>query len=216
MKECSSNGGLISMLLPWWAVVFVVFCGCATLDKSECINADWQSIGYEDGARGYKTSHIGRHRRACAKHGITPDFDLYERGRRQGLLEWCTPRNGYRLGTQGKVYNGVCPPASAPAFMKAISQGRAFRDYENEVKKQDGRLEKMVAEQVSIDRDINALEAELIRDGISPRRRMKLLEEIRQLEQDQRYLISDIEDMEQTLEDMQANLEQMRSNNPYR
>lgn len=216
MKAYSGNGGLISMLLPWWAVVFVVFFGCATLDKSQCINADWQSIGYEDGARGYKTSHIGRHRRACAKHGVTPDFDLYESGRRQGLLEWCTPRNGYRLGTRGKVYNGVCPPALAPAFMKAISQGRAFRDYENEVKKQDGRLNKMVAEQVAIDRDINALEAELISDGISPRRRMKLLEEIRQLEQDQRYLISDIEDMEQTLEDMQANLEQMRLNNPYR
>ena len=200
----------------WLAIMVVTICGCATMDKSECINADWQSIGYEDGARGYKTSHIGRHRQACAKHGVTPDFDMYERGRGQGLLEWCTPRNGYRLGMRGKLYNGVCPPALEPEFMSAISRGQAFRDYDTEIKKQRSRLQKMVAEKVSIDKNIKALESELISDGISPRRRMQLLEEIRQLEQDQRYMIKDIEDMEHTLEDMQANLEQMRSNNPYR
>lgn len=204
-----------SVVVPWRVVVVVLLSGCATLDKSECIQADWVSIGYEDGARGYKTSHIGRHRKACAKYGITPDFDQYESGRRQGLLEWCTPRNGYRLGTQGKLYNGVCPPALAPDFMAAISQGRALRDYENEIKEQTNRLKKLIAKQATIDGDINALEAELISDGISPRRRMKLLAQIRHLEKDQRDVLRDITDMEHTIEDMQANLDQMRSNNPY-
>lgn len=204
------------MMAPWWAFVVIMLWGCATLDESECIHADWQSIGYEDGARGFKTSHIGRHRQACAKYGISPDFDLYERGRRKGLLEWCTPRNGYRLGPRGKSYNGVCPQELAPAFMAAISRGRALRDYENEVKKQAARLKQMVIKRDAIDEDIKVLEAELVSDGVSPRRRMKLLDEIRHLEDDQRHIVRDIEDMGLTLEDMQANLKRMRSNHPYR
>jgi hypothetical protein len=202
-------------MVPWWAVVVALLCGCATLDKSECIHADWQSIGYEDGARGFKTSHIGRHRKACAKYGVIPDIDRYESGRRQGLLEWCTPRNGYRLGTQGKLYNGECPPDLAPDFMAAISQGRALRDYQSEIKKQENQLKKLAAEQATIDETINALEADLIRDGVSPRRRMTLLSQIRRLEADQRNINRDIKDMEHTLEDMQTHFHRLRSNNPY-
>ncbi len=198
-----------------WATVAAAVYGCATLDKAECINADWKSIGFEDGARGYKGSHIGRHRKACAQHGVAPDHDLYEAGRQQGLLEWCTPHNGYRLGTQGKHYNGVCPNTLAARFMEALDQGRAVNAYGKELKKQEGQLKKMVVELDAMDEDIKAMEAELVRDDVSPRRRMKLLNEIRHLEEDQRYLMNDIEDMEQTLDDMRNNLTRMRADNPF-
>ena len=95
--------------------ILMVLAGCASLGKEECLNADWRTIGYEDGTRGYSGSRIASHRKACAKHGVTPDLDQYEEGRLLGLREYCTPRNGYRLGTMGKGYNGVCPSDLAPA-----------------------------------------------------------------------------------------------------
>ena len=47
--------------------------GCASLDKNECLHADWYAIGLEDGARGRALERLGDHRRACAKHSVTPD-----------------------------------------------------------------------------------------------------------------------------------------------
>ena len=32
--------------------------GCASLDKAECVNADWYTIGLEDGARGREVERL--------------------------------------------------------------------------------------------------------------------------------------------------------------
>lgn len=189
--------------------------GCATLDENECLNADWQTIGFEDGARGYPATRIGSHRKACAKHGVAPDFKRYEAGRLKGLEQWCKPRNGYRMGTRGKRYNGVCPDHLAPAFVEALNRGRALYDYEKQVKKHEDELRKMHATLEAMDEDIRVLEDEMVSDGVSPRRRLKLLDEIRMLEDDRRFQMNDIAEMEHTLNDMRNNLERMRTDHPY-
>jgi len=44
-------------------------------------------------------------------------------GCQQGLIECCTPSDGYYMGTRGAIYNGVCPEALEPDFdyIKKIS-----------------------------------------------------------------------------------------------
>jgi hypothetical protein len=74
---------MILVSLSWTA-----FTGCATLGKEECLNADWFTIGFEDGARGYPASRIGDHREACAKHGVTLISDLMSRAAWQ--QEYCS------------------------------------------------------------------------------------------------------------------------------
>ena len=34
------------------AALLALLAGCATLNKNECLRADWYAIGLEDGARG--------------------------------------------------------------------------------------------------------------------------------------------------------------------
>jgi hypothetical protein len=193
----------------------LLLCGCATMNKNECRHADWKTIGFEDGARGYTGTRIGRHRKACAGYGVAPDVDLYESGRRQGLLEWCRPHTGYRLGIQGKHYNGVCPGDLEADFLAALEQGRAVHAYGTQVKKQEDRLKQTIAQMAAMDEDLHAKEAALISNDASPRRRMTLLQEIRRLEAEQRDLKADIDDMALTLNDMRKNLDRMRKNNPY-
>lgn len=194
----------------------MAFFGCATLDKDECLNADWFSIGYEDGAKGYKASRISSHRKACAKHGIAPDFTTYERGRQKGLGEWCTPRKGYQLGLNGRHYNGVCPKHLETAFVRALNQGREVYNYAAQVTKQEHDLKKMHADLDALEMDLADMEDELVRPGVSPRRRRQLLGEIRALEDDQSAMLNDIADMEKTIADMQNHLEGLRAQNPYR
>lgn len=203
-------------MLSFLPCILISLAGCATLDENECLNADWRTIGFEDGARGYPATRIGSHRKACAKHGVAPDFERYESGRLKGLEQWCKPRNGYYLGIRGQRYNGVCPDHLAPAFVDALNRGRAIYDYEKQVKKNENELGKMLAALEAMDEDIRALEDEMVSDGVSPRRRLKLLDEIRMLEDDRSFQMNDIAEMEHTLNDMRTNLERMRTDHPYR
>jgi uncharacterized small protein (DUF1192 family) len=60
------------------------------------------------------------------------------------------------------------------------------------------------------------MEAEMVSDGTTPRRRVKLLREIRKLEADRALFLNDINDMEEQVADMQANLDRMKAESPYR
>ena len=121
---------------PFYGIGLFPFClillllpGCATLNKEECLNADWYSIGYVEGARGYPASKIGEHRQACAEYSVKPEFDQYDKGRIARLVEYCNPRNGYWLSTKGALYNGVCPKNLEEPFIVAYQQGKYV--YEN-------------------------------------------------------------------------------------
>src|SRR5262245_15946206 len=94
--------------------------GCASMSKDECMTVDWRTVGYEDGARGYSGGRIAEHRKACAKHGVTPDLTAYQAGRDDGLHEYCVPQNGFRMGANGNNYGGVCPRDVEPAFLGAF------------------------------------------------------------------------------------------------
>lgn len=105
------------------ALISLVMCGCSSMSKDECLATDWRTIGYEDGIAGYSGDHIAQHRKACAKYGVRTDLTLYQEGRAQGLREYCQPANGYRLGTQGASYRGVCPVELERDFVDAFEAG---------------------------------------------------------------------------------------------
>ncbi|MDH3474017.1 MAG: DUF2799 domain-containing protein [Rhodospirillales bacterium] len=98
-------------------------CAGTGMDEAECRTADWRAIGYEDGAQGLRPEAFGARRRACAEHGVTAGFDAYLAGHGQGLELYCRPQNGYRLGSQGQRYAGVCPARLEGPFLAAHSDG---------------------------------------------------------------------------------------------
>jgi hypothetical protein len=69
---------------------FLLVAACASMDRSQCLNADWYAIGLEDGARGRALERLGEHRRACAQYNVTPDTARYVAGRNDGLKSFCT------------------------------------------------------------------------------------------------------------------------------
>ena len=103
----------ISLLIP----------ACSTLNKDECKAANWKTIGYEDGTKGYPASRIGQHRSACAQHSIQPDLNAYTEGRKKGLNYYCIPSTGYKKGLYGYSYNGLCAGYNEHAFLDAYKHG---------------------------------------------------------------------------------------------
>ncbi len=103
--------------------VLLGLSGCATMSGDECVTSDWQMIGFEDGSRGYGAERLGEHRKACAKHGVTPDLQAYRAGREEGLRDFCQPSRGFNLGARGRHYNGVCSAEMEVDFLDAYRAG---------------------------------------------------------------------------------------------
>jgi hypothetical protein len=113
--------------------------GCASLSENECRTADWEQIGYGDGARGAARSRRGAHAEACAGYGIALDVQAWEAGYERGLDNYCTPLNALQVGLAGGDYNGVCPPESDFAFSSHWRAARGVHDQRQRVSELDGR-----------------------------------------------------------------------------
>jgi len=116
----------LSPILSMAAVVAAAAAlnGCATLSEEQCLAGDWRGIGYQDGAQGYNWDRINQHYEACQGAGVAPDQTLYEEGRQQGLLSYCTPGSGFYAGRNGSSYRGVCPGNLEGDFLSGYSDGR--------------------------------------------------------------------------------------------
>lgn len=104
--------------------------GCATLDRNECLQANWTDLGARDGQSGYAASRLEEHRSACREHGITPDDRSYLAGREQGLRYYCTAESGYREGRRGAGYQRVCPLEAEAVFLPEYERGREIHQLE--------------------------------------------------------------------------------------
>jgi hypothetical protein len=170
------RGFTIAAMKTYSIVALLATCctlsGCASLSENECLTADWESIGYRDGSRGYDAGRIGAHSEACAEHGIKADRQLYEEGRLRGLELYCTGENGMRLGRQGYSYSGVCPLSLEGTFMRGFQLGR-------ELHAMDTRMQELRAE-------IHKVQAELKREEppLAERDRDYLLYRLRDLERE--------------------------------
>jgi hypothetical protein len=180
-------------------VVALVLSGCATMNKNECLMADWYQVGYEDGARGYSDTRISSHREACAKHGITPDFRAYQDGYEEGVIRFCTPRNGFMQGQRGYTYSGICPPSIEDSFLDGYRAGRelysaksAISSLNSEQAKNERKMDQLhneiaVAEQAMFSPETPAEDKRTLYDSIG---RMK--EELGALEQRNKQLIVEL------------------------
>lgn len=158
------------------AVVFLaaILTGCASLDRGECLNANWYAIGLEDGARGQPLERLGTHRRACAGHGVAPDAQRYMAGRDEGLKSFCTYERGFSVGRAGQAYAGACPANLAAGFQAGHQRGRELY----EVHRQLDEVQKQIARSKA-----------LLKDGIpNPRQRASEVERLEDLTRESEQL----------------------------
>lgn len=203
-----------SMLRLSAALVLAALGGCATMSRDECLTVDWRTVGFEDGVAGYSGDRIGEHRKACAEYGVTPDLTAYQSGRDEGLREYCVPANGFRVGSQGGGYAGICPADLEPSFEDAYQSGRQLHTLESRVSKIVSALDDRRDELRYSESDIVTRSAEAIAGDKTTEERAravidvkqlgervgKLKSEIRQLEADRVNSERDLEDYRATLQ----------------
>ncbi len=193
----------------------MLFSGCATMKKEECLTADWYNIGFEDGTRGYKVSRITNHRKACSKYDIAPNLDLYLRGRNQGLIEYCTAYNGYNLGLKGRSYNDVCQGKLKQGFLEAYNIGKDIFLFEREVKAEERHLENLNNEMLELDNHIKDKEKELSQGCSDVNKCKEILNDIRALDNDKNVLEYEIISKQKNLKGMRNTLIDMKNRHRF-
>ena len=187
--------------------------GCATMNEEECRVADWHTVGYEDGARGALAETIGQHRKACADHGIAPDFNAYREGRAEGLKQFCRSQNGFNLGSRGGAYHGVCPAELEPDFLDAYNHGRTLHELESNVSRIASQIAYRERELDDLKHDIEHQGLELITGDMTSEERAQLLLGIKTMAERKGVLKREIRNLyhergvyEQELEEYRASL----------
>lgn len=177
-------------------LILLGFSSCATMNKSECLEADWQVIGLEDGAAGRGLAYIGTHRKACAEHGVTPNLEQYNIGREAGLKQYCTYKNGYRLGSRGFSNSDVCQGELKGPHSTGFNRGREIYDMGKEIGHMVKHLESKKAELAGINIEIQRVESHLISKAGSRADRIHHLDEYNHFKADQEALEHYLHDLE--------------------
>ena len=159
----------------------LMLASCASMSKNECLYADWRAIGYEDGAVGAPTTAISSRRQACAKAGVTPDMPAYLAGRDEGLVEYCTPANGFVVGERGFGYSGVCGRHAEASFLESYRAGARLHLLRDRVHGASNALITATGELDAIQYEITQSSIDLIRSEMSAVDRAALVVEITQL-----------------------------------
>jgi len=192
-----------------------LLAGCASLNKDQCITADWHTIGYEDGANGLADTRIGSHREACAKHGVTPNLQQYRDGHSEGLKSFCKPRNGFNRARSGYQYKGICPASLEPDFLAGYEAGQQIYQAESDINDLEGLLHNNEAEQQEIEQQLHDKEAVLLSSRTPEQRRRVVYQDIAQLKKRQGSLEQQRDDLIRDLANSESWLHELRNRYSY-
>lgn len=124
---------------------------CTSLSLEECRSSDWYSLGLADGNRGATASQLNQYQKDCHEFNLKVDAAQWQQGYQQGLINYCLPENGYRVGLAGEHYYGVC---SNNQFVERYNQG-----YEQYLVNQ--RLAEIAERLYAIDSEIGSIDNKL-------------------------------------------------------
>jgi ribosome modulation factor len=201
-KTDGTRAGLLAT-----ALLMLAMSGCASMNKAECLNVDWATVGYEDGVAGRSGERIGEHRKACAKHGVTPDFNAYQAGREQGLREYCQPETGYQLGVNGYALKTSCPADVKEDFESAYHSGYELYAMRARVVNAQNELESVHRELAQIDQDLVAVSAIVVARDTDNVARAQALLDAKNMAQRKGQLKARIPELERIVQESQRELD---------
>jgi len=205
-----SDSLIVSFPLRAFAIALLLLTqGCASLNREECMVADWRLIGYQDGVSGKSPSAVAAYRKDCAEYAVVPDLTAYQEGRAEGLQEYCKTDNGYRLGKSGRGLPAVCPSYLEADFRAAYNQGREIYLARSAVKQTHARIHEYQETLQQLDEDKVYKLSELVSDGLMSEQRILILYEISEIEQQRADIEDEIVALEYELADRQEHLERL-------
>jgi len=178
---------------------------CAVISKEQCLNADWQKIGYNVGKNGNldKSTAFEKRKRACEKHNASANWQQFERGHSDGIVAFCQLNNAVELGINGStnaINNNICSERDYPGFQNAFKAGYKLYVLNSRVDEADSGI--LLAEnQIShYKKSLHVINKKISSKAISKKELSHLLFQRKKLRSDIKHLIYDIDSYHQHLD----------------
>lgn len=171
-------------------VLTAVLSGCATMSKEECRQVDWYLKGVDDATAGYPLDRVIEHGKACAKIDVVPDMKAYREGHGKGARLYCVPPKGYSEGRKGAAYNGICPIELEDKFLRAYRDGQELFNIERKINELASQISSNNSQIDNNYGEISRLKREIVNSNN---------------EQDRRYRMRRIDDLEADIRRLDAN-----------
>ena len=176
-------------------LLLFALAGCATMSAMDCVTADWETVGENDGTQGQPLSLMQTRKSDCLKHAVRLDEEAYMRGRAEGLLRYCTVKGGFEAGRHGHTYHGVCSGSAHAAFNRGYMRGNGVWEAEQFLSQADREVNDARTRVDRLERAIDELE-DLIDDKDSTEEdRKKWRTQIRDNEKKLRRLRDRVQDL---------------------
>lgn len=189
----------------------IVTASCATMSQEECLQGDWRSVGYSDGANGRPMSRIDDHAKACQKTGVTPDMSLYAQGRDEGLVRYCTEANGFRVGREGHSYAHVCPYPVEAEFLGGYADGERVHAATERLESARSDLSSADARADKRARQADGVEDELRNPKLTDEQTRELRDRLQRLRRERREAIEDGRRAEAAIRDAEREVDDLRA-----
>lgn len=138
----------------------VLFIGCSTFSKQQCMEMNWATQGRTAALNGLTAGDRLRYfdRECFQEHGVSPDARFFQAGYEEGLKEFCTPQYSFQFATRGGEYNGICPAEKEKAVVESMHKGR-YIYLEREVSYLSGRVTSLESQVSSLQSDLSSCQS---------------------------------------------------------
>jgi hypothetical protein len=133
----------------------------------------------------------------------------------RGLVEYCQPRSGYRVGLSGGSYANVCPAATEAGFVNGFRWGRQIHDAHADLRSTQARLRSARDGLAQTDKAIAGATAELLLSNLPKDRRLFLAQELVRLGQERTELAMRIDELTVRAQQLAISVQQLERQSPY-
>ena len=188
-------------------IASALLSGCATMSMEECLQANWEEIGYHDAAAGHTVSRSADHREACAEAGVQVDFELYRHRYSLGLPYYCTREIGFETGDHGGDYAGQCGVVDFSEEAAGYGEGLDVFVLKNERSELERRIDDKSAQADALLSQISQLRVTRDNDQLQSDARREAGYQLTQLESLYRMLYREIDALYEERELIVAKIE---------
>ncbi len=137
-------------------ILILIGTGCAGVSKKNCAGTDWKQQGVIDGKKGQAATEILKTEKMCQAKKVDFPILAYKEGWVEGVKEYCSPENGFKLSSTGKKVNVVnCPIEYQPSLVESIKKGEEFLKVEKNIVKTEKAKENMKEKRDEVKADIS-------------------------------------------------------------
>lgn len=143
-------------------IFLIMSIGCSGMSKKDCTATDWKQQGISDGQKGLAAEKILKTEKFCRQKNVDFPIVSYKEGWVEGMKDYCSPENGFKLSSTGKKVNVAnCPIEYQPKLVESIKKGEEFLKVEKNIAKLEKTKEKMKAKREDVKDNISETQKEL-------------------------------------------------------